>query len=338
MTAEAAKEEQSMEDILSSIRKIISEEEQMEDMPQETDMKTDMNMSEMNDDSLEATQSMRMMMQDNDAPNAMEPTSEMSMSDKEPMQMSMGGMQKSANMDTSMADDMMMDKPMAEMDAPMQDMMATSGEADMQMDTMEMNDMSMDNMSMTDMAAPMTTEDRAVNAMPSPMEADVQSMSMMDDTPTTPIMADMQKDMMTAEASMMDTDMRQTMMQKDMMAEKEMMPHMDNAMETSTMEMSAQGDTMMEMPSRAEPDMNTMSMDEPMMEMSQDMMSDDAKMRTMGAMNKLMGMTAMGGNTLDTVVKEMLRPMMAEWLDKNLPMIVERKVEDEVRRISEMMR
>lgn len=39
-------------------------------------------------------------------------------------------------------------------------------------------------------------------------------------------------------------------------------------------------------------------------------------------------------NTLDGVVKEMLRPMLKEWLDANLPMVVERMVAREITRIT----
>ncbi len=40
------------------------------------------------------------------------------------------------------------------------------------------------------------------------------------------------------------------------------------------------------------------------------------------------------GHTLEDLVVEMLKPMVKEWLDANLPAIVERKVEDEVERIA----
>ncbi|WP_300381619.1 DUF2497 domain-containing protein [Henriciella sp.] len=43
-------------------------------------------------------------------------------------------------------------------------------------------------------------------------------------------------------------------------------------------------------------------------------------------------------NTLEGLLKEMLRPMIKEWLDANLPAIVERKVEEEVQRIARMAR
>ncbi len=41
-----------------------------------------------------------------------------------------------------------------------------------------------------------------------------------------------------------------------------------------------------------------------------------------------------GSITLEDVVKQMLKPMMKEWLDGNLPPLVERLVEKEIRKIS----
>lgn len=41
-----------------------------------------------------------------------------------------------------------------------------------------------------------------------------------------------------------------------------------------------------------------------------------------------------GGRTLEDIVKEMLRPMLQEWIDKNLPQLVERMVEREVQRLT----
>ena len=40
------------------------------------------------------------------------------------------------------------------------------------------------------------------------------------------------------------------------------------------------------------------------------------------------------GRTLEDVVRELLRPLLKEWLDQNLPRIVEAKVEEEVHRIA----
>ena len=41
-----------------------------------------------------------------------------------------------------------------------------------------------------------------------------------------------------------------------------------------------------------------------------------------------------GGKTLEDVVKEMLKPMLKEWLDRNLPPMVERFVEREIVRLT----
>lgn len=40
------------------------------------------------------------------------------------------------------------------------------------------------------------------------------------------------------------------------------------------------------------------------------------------------------GRTLEDIVSEMLRPIVKEWLDANLPAIVEEKVEEEVQRVA----
>jgi len=40
------------------------------------------------------------------------------------------------------------------------------------------------------------------------------------------------------------------------------------------------------------------------------------------------------GQTLDGVVRELLRPLLKEWLDEHLPAIVAEKVQDEVERVS----
>ena len=40
------------------------------------------------------------------------------------------------------------------------------------------------------------------------------------------------------------------------------------------------------------------------------------------------------GRTLEDLVSEMLKPMLADWLDQNLAAIVEAKVADEVQRIA----
>ncbi|MDB5505944.1 MAG: hypothetical protein JWR75_582 [Devosia sp.] len=41
-----------------------------------------------------------------------------------------------------------------------------------------------------------------------------------------------------------------------------------------------------------------------------------------------------GGVTLEAMVREMMRPMLKDWLDENLPAVVERMVEKEIARVS----
>jgi uncharacterized protein len=58
-----------------------------------------------------------------------------------------------------------------------------------------------------------------------------------------------------------------------------------------------------------------------------------------GALGKLISkMEIAGDNTIEGLVKEMLKPMIKEWLDANLATIVEEKVEAEVQRIARMAR
>ena len=44
------------------------------------------------------------------------------------------------------------------------------------------------------------------------------------------------------------------------------------------------------------------------------------------------------GQTLDGIIRELLRPMLRDWLEQNLPAIVESKVEAELDRISRLAR
>jgi uncharacterized protein len=58
-----------------------------------------------------------------------------------------------------------------------------------------------------------------------------------------------------------------------------------------------------------------------------------------GALGKLISkMEISGDNTIEGLVREMLKPMIKEWLDANLASIVEEKVEAEVQRIARMAR
>ncbi len=58
-----------------------------------------------------------------------------------------------------------------------------------------------------------------------------------------------------------------------------------------------------------------------------------------GALGKLISRMELGGdNTIEGLVREMLKPMLKEWLDANLAQIVDQKVEAEVQRIARMAR
>ncbi|MEM9168506.1 MAG: DUF2497 domain-containing protein [Pseudomonadota bacterium] len=48
--------------------------------------------------------------------------------------------------------------------------------------------------------------------------------------------------------------------------------------------------------------------------------------------------SAADARTLEEIVVDMLNPMVKEWLDANLPGIVEEKVEDEIRRVARRAR
>lgn len=54
-----------------------------------------------------------------------------------------------------------------------------------------------------------------------------------------------------------------------------------------------------------------------------------------GSMNKLNGLSiGTPGLTIESMVRDMLRPMLKQWLDENLPAVVERMVEKEIARVS----
>lgn len=65
------------------------------------------------------------------------------------------------------------------------------------------------------------------------------------------------------------------------------------------------------------------------------LLSADANQAVHSAFTNLAG-TILSNNsrTLEDLVKELLRPMLKEWLDDNLPSMVERMVRQEIERIS----
>lgn len=65
------------------------------------------------------------------------------------------------------------------------------------------------------------------------------------------------------------------------------------------------------------------------------LLSDTADAAVSGSFNMLAhAVLSNQGRTLDDLVKDMLRPMLKEWLDDNLPTIVERLVRAEIERVS----
>ncbi|MEM6648707.1 MAG: DUF2497 domain-containing protein, partial [Pseudomonadota bacterium] len=53
-----------------------------------------------------------------------------------------------------------------------------------------------------------------------------------------------------------------------------------------------------------------------------------------GTLEQNMRLTNSNSRTIEDVIEAMLAPMLKQWLDENLPRIVEDKVEEEVRRIA----
>lgn len=49
---------------------------------------------------------------------------------------------------------------------------------------------------------------------------------------------------------------------------------------------------------------------------------------------KILSSTGLEGVTVESIVRELLRPMLREWMDNNLPTLVERLVEAEIERLS----
>lgn len=70
-------------------------------------------------------------------------------------------------------------------------------------------------------------------------------------------------------------------------------------------------------------------------------MSAPVASQAAGSFTRLAGslrLTDTHGQTVEGVVRELLQPMLREWLDTNLPAIVEAKVEAELDRISRLAR
>jgi cell pole-organizing protein PopZ len=65
------------------------------------------------------------------------------------------------------------------------------------------------------------------------------------------------------------------------------------------------------------------------------LLSDGTNTAVSGAFSALAHtILAQNARTLEDLVAEMLRPMLKEWLDDNLPSLVERLVQEEIQRVA----
>lgn len=76
---------------------------------------------------------------------------------------------------------------------------------------------------------------------------------------------------------------------------------------------------------------------------SEGLLSGSAAAASLGALSKLSKGSGImsdesehrsGGATLEDITKELLRPLLKEWLDENLPALIEKTVQKEIRRLS----
>lgn len=95
-----------------------------------------------------------------------------------------------------------------------------------------------------------------------------------------------------------------------------------------------------EMVDRVEPEPELEPEIEPAPAIPSDIMSSTTQAATMGSMAKLASKMPINnsrsydGVTLEDIVKEMLHPMLREWMDSNLPPMVERIVQKELEKLA----
>ncbi|TVV70732.1 DUF2497 domain-containing protein, partial [Sphingomonas solaris] len=63
-------------------------------------------------------------------------------------------------------------------------------------------------------------------------------------------------------------------------------------------------------------------------------MSPLASRQSLSALSSMVVRPASGDITLDGLVRELIRPMLTEWLDSHLPAVVEKLVAREIARIT----
>jgi uncharacterized protein len=84
-------------------------------------------------------------------------------------------------------------------------------------------------------------------------------------------------------------------------------------------------------------DDDVLELDEPIGESGPTLVSDGAAAASRQSLSALSSVRSASGTeqgALDGVVREMLRPMLKDWLDQNLPLIVEELVTREIARIT----
>lgn len=80
-------------------------------------------------------------------------------------------------------------------------------------------------------------------------------------------------------------------------------------------------------------------MDEPMEAVESDIFTEKAESAAVEAISQLVKKTAVerGGITIEEIVRSELKPMLREWLDRNLPSLIERLVAEELERVSKRL-
>jgi len=71
-------------------------------------------------------------------------------------------------------------------------------------------------------------------------------------------------------------------------------------------------------------------------DMAEQLLAPTTDAAVQSTMSRLSGMASIGigGQTVEGIMRDILRPMLKDWLDENLPSLVERMVEKEIARIS----
>ncbi len=91
-------------------------------------------------------------------------------------------------------------------------------------------------------------------------------------------------------------------------------------------------------PRPAAPVAQAAPMPDPMLsaDMAEQLLEPATDAAVQGAMARLgaVATTGIGGMTIESMIRDLLRPMLKDWLDENLPALVERMVEKEIARIS----